>query len=131
MDVNAIVKKYLDGQLGLAGVGIYCPRLPEKATLPALGFFVRGGSSTPYIPQLVSPSFQFDCWGASSLIARAVYSALYDCLQGIQDISVVIAPNTYYIVSAREEVQGYDMVDVENSGYHRVLTFFEIMIKGG
>ena len=91
IDTNSVVRTYLAtcGALtGLVGARIYCPRLPENATLPAISFFTRGGTSTPYIPGMPSPSIQFDCWADNSMEARKVYQALYDSLQGIQNISV-------------------------------------------
>uniref|UniRef100_A0A6M3LU12 Tail protein n=1 Tax=viral metagenome TaxID=1070528 RepID=A0A6M3LU12_9ZZZZ len=126
-DVNAILRTYLVTALAAEAwvARIYCPRLPEGARLPALAFFVRGGTSTPYIPAIVSPSVQFDCWGTSPIEARSVYIALYDCLQGIENVTV----GAYKIKSAIEEVQGYEMQDVEFPGYHRVVTFFEIMLQ--
>ena len=131
-DVNAIVRKYIaadGGLIALVGTKIYVPRIPEKTALPAIGFFARGGSSTPYIPPLVEPSFQFDCWGTTPIEARSVYIALYDCLQGIQNQAVVIGINTYRIASAIEEVQGQEIQDVDFPNYYRVLTFFRIMIQ--
>jgi hypothetical protein len=131
-DVNSIMRAYLAAQAGLTAVvstRIYCPRLPEKASLPALAFFVRGGSSTAYIPPIVDPSFQFDCWGNSPIEARSVYTALYDVLQGIENQSVAVGGDTYRILSAVEEVQGQDIQDVENPGYHRVMTFFKVVIQ--
>ena len=133
-DSNRIIRSYLItcGTLTtlLATVNsIYCPRLPENATLPAVGFFTRGGTSTPYIPDLPSPSVQFDCWADNSIDAREVYRALYDALQGIQNVDVVIGVNTYVILSAREEVQGQDLIDDSIPGRFRVLTFFEIQVK--
>jgi hypothetical protein len=130
-DANSILRTWLAAQASLTAVvstRIYCPRLPEKATLPALAFFVRGGSSTPYIPPLVDPSFQFDCWGSSPIEARSVYTALYDVLQGQENLPVVVGITTYYIKSAIEEVQGQDIQDVEYPDYHRVLTFFRVKI---
>jgi len=91
IDTNAVIRTYLLTQAeltGLVGTRIYCPRLPENATLPAIGFFTRGGTSTPYIPGIPSPSVQFDCWADNHMEARNVYSALYESLQGIQNISV-------------------------------------------
>ncbi|HUV56618.1 MAG TPA: hypothetical protein VMV84_05230 [Dehalococcoidales bacterium] len=131
-DTNSILKEYLDTRTTLTDLvkaagesaRIYCPRLPENATLPAVGFFVRGGTSTPYIPGIISPSVQFDCWAASPIVARQVYRALYDNLQGIQNVKV----GSYYIMSAIEEVQGQDLAD-EIPGYFRVLTFFSVMIR--
>ena len=131
-DVNSILRAYLAADAGLIGVvgnRIYCPRLPEGATLPALGFFVRGGNSTPYIPPIVEPSFQFDCWGSSPIEARSVYTALYDALQGIQNVKVTIAPDDYYIKSAIEEVQGQDVQSVDFPNYYRVISFFRVKIQ--
>jgi len=131
-DVNAILRVYLAANAGLAavvGTRIYCPRLPENATLPALGYFTRGGTSNPHIPGIVTPSVQFDCWGATPQAAREVYRALYDALEGLQDTPVVLGATTYRILSAIEEVQGQDLVDVDIQDYFRVLTFFEVMVR--
>ncbi len=140
-DTNAIVRAYLITQTALTAVaigGIFCPRLPEDATLPAISFFTRGGTSTPYIPGIVTPSVQFDCWAKDaidpltglvvqgSIWARRVYRALYDALQGKQNIATGA---TQGIISAIEEVQGMDLVDVEIPNYFRVLTFFSVMIR--
>lgn len=149
-DVNAIIRTYLttasaatNPLIALIGDQIYCPRLPENVKLldgaglstPAISFFARGGTSTPYIPGMVTPSIQFDCWATDTIIitppdpgfqkARQVYRALYDALQGIQNVTV----GSYQIKSALEEVQGVDMVDVEIPEYYRVLTFFSMMIR--
>ena len=128
-DSNAIIKTYLDTcttLIALTSTRIYCPRLPENATLPAVSFFTRGGTSTPYIPGLISPSVQFDCWADDPITARQVYRALYDNLQGQQNI---VKGSTQGIISAIEEVQGIDLVDAEIPNYFRVLTFFSVMIR--
>lgn len=128
VDTNAVIKAYLATDTALAalvGTRIYCPNLPENADLPAIGFFTRGGTSTPYIPGMPAPSVQFDCWADDPIDAREVYRALYDCLQGIQNVAV----GSNYILSAIEEVQGQDLVDEEIPNYFRVLTFFEIMVR--
>lgn len=130
-DTNSIIRAFLvdqDPLTSIVGTKIYCPRLPENTELPALGFFTRGGSSTPYIPGIVTPSVQFDCWGESPLAARQIYRALYDVLQGVQNQSVEVDGSIYKILSAREEVQGQDLQD-EVPGYFRVLTSFSIMIR--
>ena len=131
-DTNSIVRAFLVLQTALTNIvetKIYCPRLPENTELPALGFFTRGGSSDPYIPGIVMPSVQFDCWGESPQTARQVYRALYDVLQGIQNQPVVVDGSNYKILSAIEEVHGQDLVDIDIQGYFRTLTFFSIMIK--
>ena len=108
---------------------IYTGRLPQNAPLPALGFSTGGGRSSPYIPELVTPSVKFDCWAISPIAARALYKALYDALQGIQNESVVVDGDTFHILSAIEEVQGQDLQDVDIPTYWRVLAFFKIMIN--
>lgn len=126
-DVDKVIRDYLVtcGTLtALVGTKIYCPRLPENTELPAISFFIRGGGSTPYIPPIVEPSVQFDCWANDLIIARNVYDKLYDNLQGIQNITV----GTSKILSAIEEVQGQDLID-EIPGYFRVLTFFKFIIS--
>lgn len=131
IDSNKVIRSYLAanaGLIALVGTRIYSPRLPENATLPAIGFFTRGGVNNPHIEPLLQPSKQFDCWGSTPIIARQVYRGLYDALQGIQNVKVTIGAVDYYILSAIEEVQGQDLQD-ELQGYFRVLTFFQIMIR--
>ena len=131
-DLLAIIRAYLVGQATLTaivGQRIYAPRLPEGVTLPAIGYFIRGGSSNPYVPPHVEPSVQFDCWADSAIGARAVYGALYEVLQGVQNQDVVIAPNTYRLLSAIEETQGQDIQTVDYPNYYRVMTFYRIMIQ--
>ena len=127
-DTNAIIRAWLitrptlTALVGGASPRIYCPRLPENAVLPAVSFFTRGGGSSPYIPGIVTPSVQFDCWGNNPIEARQVYRALYDNLQGIQE-------GPYEILSAIEEAQGQDLQDVDIPNYFRTLCFFSIMIR--
>ena len=133
-DSNRIIRDYLltCGSLTalLATItSIYCPRLPENATLPAVSFFTRGGVNNPYIPGMLEPSVQFDCWASNPIVARQIYRALYDNLQGIQGKVVTVGPPTEIIWSAIEEVQGQDLVDVEIPNYFRTLTFFRFMVK--
>lgn len=120
---------YVSPLLHIVGQRMYCPRLPENTELPALGFFTRGGESDPYIPGIVTPSVQFDCWGSSPIEAETVYIALYDTLQGVQNNIVVVDGSNYTILSAIEESQGQDLVDVEIPNLFRVLAFFSIMIR--
>ena len=130
-DTNAIIRAYLVTQTTLTGLiggvnpRIYCPRLPENATLPAISFFTRGGLTNPHIEKIVSPSVQFKCWADNPIDAREVYRALFSALQGIQMVTV----GSYSILGAQEEVQGQDLVDVDIQGYFNVLTFFEVMIR--
>ena len=131
-DTNSIIRTFLVAQSTLTDVvstRVYCPRLPENVTLPAIGYFTRGGDSHPYIPGLVTPSVQFDCWGDTPIAAREVYRALYDVLQGVQFQNVVVDSTTYQIQSAIEEVQGQDLQDVDIPDYYKVMTFFSIQIK--
>jgi len=127
-DTNTILREYLLTQTDLTDLvvqRIYCPRAPENADLPNITFFTRGGRSTPYIPDLPSPSIQFDCWADDSIKAREIYRALYNALQGIQNVTV----DSNTIMSAIEEVHGQDLVDTDIPGRFRVLSFWEIIIK--
>ncbi len=131
-DSNTIIRTYLLAQTVLTDVvstRIYVPRMPENTTLPAVSFMTRGGINNPYIPGIVEPSVQFDCWADTFLEARTVYRALYDVLQGIQRQVVTVSGTDYIIWSAIEEVQGQDLVDTEIPKYFRVLTFFQFMIR--
>jgi len=136
-DTNTIIRTYLLTQPVAAFVTnrIYCPRAPENAVLPNITFLTRGGTSLPIVDGIVSPSVQFDCWDDDPIDARTIYRSLFDCLQGIGGYydaytPVVVGANTYYILSAREEVQGQDYQD-EIPNYFSIRTFFEIKIKGG
>lgn len=140
VDVNILIRTYLltstaitDPLIALIGGAgnerLYCPRLPENATLPAIGYFTRGGGSSYQQPAGVYPSIQFDCWADNPIDARKVYRALYDALQGLGNASVVVGGNTYYIIQAREEVQGQDLQDADIPGYFRVITFYQVTIR--
>ncbi len=144
-DTNSIIRAYLITQatltdlIGGATPRLFCPRLPENVTLPAVSFFTRGGTANPYIKPIPIPSVQFDCWATDVEVggvvvpgfvtAREVYRALYDVFQGLQNQNVVVGGTTYRILSAIEEVQGQDLVDVEVPNYFRTLTFFSVMIR--
>ena len=134
-DTNSVIRAYLVTQatltnlIGGATPRIYCPRLPENTTLPAVSYFTRGGSSDLHIKPILSPSVQFNCWADDPLKAREIYRALYDVLQGIQMTDVIVGVTTYSILSAREEVHGQDLVDETIPNYFRTLCFFSIMIR--
>jgi len=136
IDTNILIRTYLlessvltDPLILLIGDRLYCPRLPENATLPAISFFTRGGTADAEVPTVFSPSVQFDCWADNLIDAREVYRALYDALQGLDSAEVTIDGTLYYIMKAREEVQGQDLVDVDIPNYFRVLVFYSITIQ--
>ncbi len=136
VDTNRLIRTYLttsstevDPLRAKVGARIYCPRLPEDVTLPAISYISRGGSADPDVPNIFSPSVQFDCWAETMVEAREVYRLLYDALQGLGNAAVIIGATTYVITKAREEVQGQDLVDVDIPGRFRVLTFYAITIR--
>jgi len=139
VDTNHLIRKYLttsstltDPLIALVGSQIYCPRLPEDVDLsvkPAISFFTRGGTADPEVPNIFSPSVQFNCWSDDKEEARQVYRALYDALQGLGNVGITIDGTTYYITKAREEVQGQDLVDIDIPGYFSVLAFYSITVR--
>ena len=136
VDTNRLIRDYLttsstetDPLILLVSTRIYCLRLPEDVVLPAISYFTRGGIADPAVPNIFSPSIQFDCWDDNLEDAREVYRALYDALQGLGNAAITIGGVTYYITKAREEVQGQDLVDVDIQGYYRVLTFYSITVR--
>ena len=136
VDTNRLIRDYLmtscvltDPLILLIGDGLYCPRLPEKATLPAISYFTRGGNASHELPKIFSPSIQFDCWADTPIGARLVYRYLYDALQGLDSVPVTIGGTLYYIMKAREESHGQDLVDAEIPNYFRVLAFYSITIR--
>ena len=131
-DPEIILREYLVDQTTLTDVvstRIYCPRLPENATLPALSFITVGGMSNPHIEPIPKPTFQFDCWDDSHSGARTLYLALHSVLQGVQNQTVTIGSTAYRIMCAVEEGTGQDLVDQEIPNYFRVLAFFNIEIQ--
>ncbi len=131
VDSMGILRVYLAANAGIishVGARIHCPRLPENAVLPAIGFFRRSGDSTPYIPPLVTPSVQFDCWADNEIESHAVYGAVYDALQGVQNIPVTFGGKVYYIKHGEEEVGPQDIPDDAMPNYFRTLVFFRIMM---
>lgn len=139
VDTNVLLRTYLltsssltDPLIALIGGAsprLYCPRLPENAVLPAIGFFTRGGSASPEVPGIFSPSVQFDCWADDPISARQLYRALYDALQGLGNAAVTVDGDTYHVIKAVEEVQGQDLQDVDIPGYYRVVTFYSVTIR--
>lgn len=136
VDTDAIIRAYLaadPGVAGVVGVRVYCPRLPEDCTLPALSFFTRGGAPLPSYTRVVTPSIQIDCWATTLAVARQLYGEVYEALHAHWGYPVVIGGTTYAIMSAQEEVHGQDMMDVDGAGsfigYWRVLSFYSVAIK--
>jgi len=132
-DSIQIVRQYLltTGLSTLVSGRIYSPRAPESAALPNVTMFIRGGESSPYIPDIPKPSFQIDCWSNDFVEARTVYRTLYNALQGVQNekITYGMPPVDYYIMSAIEEVQGQDITDVDIPGRYRVLSYWKIITR--
>ncbi len=136
VDTNELIRTYLQTPsvtnnplIALIATRLYCPRLPENATLPAVSYLTRGGVADPDVVHIFSPSVQFDCWDDNPIGAREVYRALFDALQGLGNAGIVIGGITYYITKAREEVQGQDLVDIEIPNYFRVMTFYSITVR--
>ena len=124
---NALLALVTNG----ATIQIYSPRMPEGVDLsvaPAVTYFVRGGFSDPNVPVIISPSYQFDCWASTPIVARQVYRALYDAMGGLVSVPIIIGGTTYYIMKSREEVHGVDLVD-EIPGYFRVMSFYSVTVK--
>ena len=131
IDSNAVIRAYLLTQpvATLVTNRIYNPSLPAGYILPAICYQTRGGSSDPYIPEIIEPSVQFRCYDDNPIDARTVYRSLYDALQGIQDVSITISGTTYHILSSKEEVQGQDLIDPDVPTLYYVLTFFSIQFR--
>jgi hypothetical protein len=134
-DTNAIIRAYLVSQAALTGLigvltpRIYNPRLPEKHILPAISYKTVGGLGKASVPDILSPSIQFDCWSYSPIEARQVWRALYDCLKLLKTQTVTISPNTYSIFYTQEEIHGIDLQDEEIPSYFRVMCQWKITIK--
>ena len=136
-DTNAIIYQYLidqDTLTDIVGTRIYNPALPENVILPAISFLTIGGLDDEYIPGLLGPSIQFDCWAKNEVGllgpkgARKVYRALHAVLQGKQNKIVSVGGTNYKIKSSRIEVSGQDMQDVEVPTMFRVRTSFAFII---
>ena len=135
----AIMRTYLAAQpilMGLIPGGLYSPRIPEGQSPPCMAFFVRGGASNPQMEEIVTVSFQFDCWSFTDdtgpLEAYAIYLELFSTLQGIQNQAVVLPgppPVTHRIMSVTEEVSGQQIQAVDPKDGHRVLGLFQAMME--
>ena len=132
IDTDVILLTHMLADAGLIALvtdRIFVGAVPQNTTLPCVTLNTRGGDSTPYIPGIPHPSVQIDSWGGSTVEARAVHNAVYNCLQGIQNIDVVVGVGTYQIMSAIEEVQGQDLQDPDVPEYFRVLGFFKVWMR--
>ena len=136
IDTNAIVLTYLrtSGLEAAVGGRIFCPRLPEGTSLPAISFFTRGGSALPIKGADVSPSIQFDCWADNPIEARDLYGVLFEFLQGTggyytASIAVTVGADTAHILEAHEEVHGQDIRDIDLPKLFSVRAFFTIRMK--
>ena len=136
VDTNRLIRTYLltssatnDPLIALIGARLYQGRLKLNAKLPAISYLTRGGVASPEVPNVVSPSIQFDCWASSPESAREVYRALYDAMQGLGNAEITIDETTYYITKVREEVQGQDLQDVDAPSYFEVRTFYSITVR--
>ena len=54
---------------------------------------------------------------------------MYDAFQGLGSVGVTIDGTLYYIMKAKEEVQGQDLIDIDIPNYFRVLTFYSVSIR--
>lgn len=133
VDTNIVIREYLISKASLTDLveeRIYAANpLPENATLPAIAFFTRGGTSLSAVPTVVSPSVQFTCWADDALEARKIYRALYDVLNGLGNAEITLEGINYYITAALEEVQGQDIQDADVKNYWRVVSFYSITIR--
>jgi len=133
VDTNIVILTYLLSKTDitdLVSTRVYAANpLPENATLPAINFFTRGGTSIPEVPVVVSPSVQFNCWAETPEGARGVYRALYDVLNGLNNAEITIDGTNYYITYAREEVQGQDVQDINIQGFWNTMAFYSITIR--
>ena len=88
IDVNAKVLTLLEANVALVtlcGSRIYAGRdVPREGYNPgdgsAITFRVRGGPGFDEEDAILTPSFQFKCYGASEIAAQTCYRALVDAL---------------------------------------------------
>ena len=133
VDTNIVILTYLLSKTDitdLVGTRVYAANpLPENATLPAINFFVRGGTSIPQVPKVVMPSIQINCWAETPEDSREVYRAVYDVLNGLGNYECTIDGTTYYISGSIEEVQGQDIQDISIQEYWNTMAFYQITIR--
>lgn len=126
-NTNTVIRNFLIVQAPVTALvvnRIYYPKLPAGCTYPAISFISRPGiKANPHIPGIVSPSVGFKCWGGidGSIVARNVYEALYDALQGVE--------NSGRIISVEEELGGQDLEDPDITGLNYVLAYFVFKIR--
>jgi len=113
IDEGAMVRGHLLTYAPLTAVvgqRIMTTPLQEGTTLQAMiSHEIRGGTADP-MGHLLTPTFEFHCWGATRKIARQVYGLLFDALHGIENKSVTVGSSSTVIKSALEISHGDDLI---------------------
>lgn len=131
-DTNSILRAWLVAQTSLTNLvntRIYCGKLPEGATLPAITFVTNGGQADETIATFPEASIQFNCWADDPIEARQIYRALYDALYPLLRESVTVGTNTYYILWTQETTHGIDLQDPDIPNYYRILSYWTIKFR--
>ena len=125
IDVSERLLDFLRDQIGvtvLAGSRIYAERVvPPTDYQPSDGpclCFKRRGGPIDYTGEVLAPSFQFKCYGATEYDANGLYRALYDALNYPQDARVK---------AAEIEAQG-EVLEEPDTDWIFVLCFYSVMI---
>lgn len=123
IDTSETLREFLLVQPGLAMAErrIYAEReMPPPEYQPGDGWafcFKRRGGGQDYEAVVLSPSYQFKCYGATEMEANQAYRALFDALNGA---------GSYLIKAAEQEAQGQTLYEPK-TGWPYVLAFYKLM----
>lgn len=108
-DTDAVLTSYLLGTTSLASAvhnRIYAAQnLPSGTEPPAILFKARSGS-IDYSGKMLSPSFQFRCYGSTEKEARSIASLLYNALNDSRGNGIHwgwLEPGTYPVLLSEPE----------------------------
>jgi hypothetical protein len=113
---------------------IYAVELPPKfdpSLGPAITIMASGGFSNPEIPTIIRPRMQIKIWGDVLAVeaVRAVYSAMYDSINGMGNIKIVNgATPVGTILSCCEVTPPQDLSDPDTD-WATVVSFYELIAR--
>ncbi|MCG3197087.1 MAG: hypothetical protein GHCLOJNM_01571 [bacterium] len=130
VDPNAVLRAHLltvSGVTAVVGDRVWAVLLKPGYTPsvgPAVTFACRGGRTNPHVPDLPSATVQIQCWGSTPFVARSLYGAVYDALQGVERVQV----GSNVIDSMVEDVAGQDLVD-PGTEWPNVLSIWTLLVR--
>lgn len=125
IDTSTAIRDFLLANVtlgSLTGTRIFAERdTPPEGYQPADGAALclkRRGGGHDYEAVVLSPSYQFKCYGSDEAAANALYMALFEALN---------QQGNYLIKSAEQESQGQTLYEA-NTGWPFVLVYYRLQV---